>query len=113
MKKKNLTLLLLLVTSIITVYSKNPEKLIGISLDNDKKEITISVVSTGCTNKNDFELICKNGILTVNRLKPDYCKAMEEVVTFTYSFATAKIDANKPFTISNKFIANPFLAKIK
>jgi hypothetical protein len=113
MKKKTVTLMLFLVTSFIAVFSKNPEKLVGISLDIDKKEMTISVVSTGCTNKNDFELICKDGILTVNRLKPDFCKAIEEVVTFTYSFASAKIDTNKPFTISNKFIANPYLAKIK
>ncbi|MBK8352388.1 MAG: hypothetical protein IPL21_12085 [Saprospirales bacterium] len=45
MKKKNLTLLLLLVTSIITVYSKNPEKLIGISLDNDKKKLPFQLLA--------------------------------------------------------------------
>lgn len=113
MNKKISSLLLAMLFTTCIAYSKTQEKLLGILLNYESKEITISVVSSGCTNKKDFEFIFKNGVLTIYRLKPDYCKAMEDVVTFTYSFTDAKIDTNKPFTISNKFIANPFLATIK
>jgi hypothetical protein len=91
-------------------YAIEPETLLGVQLNYDKKEITIQVISTGCTLKSDFKFEFTDGKLTVSRQKPDLCKAMPEVVSFTYSAKEAGIDVNKPFTISNKFIINPFLA---
>lgn len=113
MKKKAIILLLFMHLGVLQIFSKSTEKLLGISLNYETKEVTISVVSTGCTQKNDFTFNMVKEVLTVNRIKEDYCKAMEEIVTFTYSFEAAKIDSNKPFVIGNKFVANPFTAKIK
>jgi thiamine pyrophosphokinase len=70
------------------------------------------VVSSGCTQKTDFEFKWEKNQLTIYRVKEDYCKAMEEAKTFHYKLKDVKIDINKSFTITNEFIASPFMAKI-
>lgn len=95
------------------VIGGNPEKLLGISLDDEKGEITIQVVSSGCTQKTDFRLEMKGDTLTVVRTKKDECKAMASAVQFSYSLKEAGISPNKPFVIQNKFIANKFIANIQ
>lgn len=102
-------LLLLFITP--KAFSNTPEQLLGIALNFDKKEITITVVSSGCTQKNDFEFIFKDGALTIGRKKKDACKALPSEISFTYSLTEAGIDPNKPFTITNPFIANYFMAQ--
>jgi hypothetical protein len=98
----------------ITVLSfgKRPEKLIGFSLNHETQEVTITVVSSGCTQKTDFEFKWVENKLTIYRLKEDYCKAMEEAKTFQYKLQDVKIDISKSFSITNEFIASPFMAKI-
>lgn len=90
-----------------------PETLMGLDLNYDKKEITIKVISHGCTQKSNFLFVVKGNMLTVKRIKEDNCKAMGKAVYFTYSFKEARLDGNKEFTVTNKFIANPFLAGIR
>ena len=94
-------------------YCSDPEELLGVSLNFDKKEITLTVVTSGCTNKNDFLFVMKNDTLTILRKKKDTCKMLESEVSFTYSLKEAGIDPNKPFILTNKFIANPFVANIR
>ncbi len=91
----------------------NPEKLLGISLDDEKGEVTIQVVSTGCTKKSDFAFEMKSDTLTVIRTRKDDCKAMGSTAWFSYSFKEAGINPNKPFVIRNKFIVNKFIANIQ
>ena len=88
------------------------EKLMGVSFNYDKKEITIQVVSTGCTVKTDFQFKVSNNIITIIRIKKDACKAMPEMASFTYSFQETGLSPDKAYTIKNKFIANPNLANI-
>ena len=97
-------------TSILK--AAEPETLLGVSFDYGKKEITLQVVSSGCTEKSDFKFVVKNDTLTVMRIKPDHCKAMETMVSFTYSFQEAGINANTKLIVANPFIANPYLARI-
>jgi hypothetical protein len=94
-------------------YCVNPENLLGITLDYEKGEITIHVVSSGCTQKNDFKFDMKNDTLSVVRIRRDECKAMGSEVQFVYSLKEAGINPNKPFIIRNKFIANMFIANIQ
>jgi len=94
-------------------YCSDPEELLGVSLNFDKKEITITVVTGGCTEKNDFQFVMKNGALTILRKKKDTCKMLQTKISFTYSLKEAGIDPNKPFKIMNKFSANAFFANIR
>jgi len=112
MKKNLLTLFLGLLVCPL-VYGGNPEKLLGITFDYDKGEVTLFVASSGCTQKSDFMFEIKGDSLTVIREKTDDCKAMESPEHFTYSLKEAKIDPNKSYFILNKFIANHNIAKIK
>lgn len=89
------------------------EKLLGLSLNYDKKEITVTVVSTGCTRKVDFSFVVNANTITIQRLKKDDCKAMPEAINLVYSFQESRIDADKNYTIANSFIANPNLANIR
>ncbi|MCE5312149.1 MAG: hypothetical protein LLF86_03245 [Nitrospiraceae bacterium] len=91
-------------------YSAEPENLLGLTLDYDKKEITIHVAVSGCTDKKDFVFEMKDNALTILRTFPDTCKAMQQEGRFTYSLKETGLDPNKPFVVANKFIANRFVA---
>jgi len=105
-----LALFLLIIPS---VYAGEPETLLGVTVNFDKKEFTIKVVSTGCTNKSDFKFQMKDDELTIIRTKKDECKMMPEELTLTYTLKEAGIDPNKPFKIVNKFIVNLNIANTK
>lgn len=110
--KTLLLLVLLFFFSTPILKAGEPETLMGLDLNYAKKEITIKVVSHGCTEKNNFLFVVKGNILTIKRVKDDNCKAVGEAVYFTYSFKEAGLDDNKEFKVTNKFTANPFLAGI-
>lgn len=88
------------------------EDLLGLSMDYEKKEISVVLVSKGCTQINDISLLVSNDELTVKRNRKDECKAMPEAMRFTFSFKDAGIDPDKNYTVKNRFIANPNLANI-
>lgn len=94
------------------VADNNSEKLLGLSFSYDKKEITITVVSTGCTAKPDFSFIINGNTIKIERIKKDECKAMPEAINLVYTFQESGISADKSYTVANKFIANLNLAKI-
>ncbi len=93
--------------------STTEEEILGVSMDYNKMEITVTVVSKGCTNNNDLSLAVINDKITVKRNKKDECKAMPEPLSFTFSFRDAGIDPDKSYLIGNKLIANPNLANIR
>lgn len=111
--KPFLLTVLLIATFSSFAYCVNPENLLGLKLDYEKGEITIHVVSSGCTQKNDFKFDIKSDTLTVVRIRRDECKAMGSEVQFVYTLKEAGINPNKPFIIRNKFIANMFIANIQ
>jgi hypothetical protein len=88
------------------------EKLLGLSFDFDKNEVTIKVVTHGCTVKSDFSFKVSSGTINVVRKKKDFCKMMPDAISFTYSLKEAGLEANKTYTIKNKFIANHNIADI-
>lgn len=89
------------------------EKLLGLSLNYDKKEITVTVVSTGCTTKADFSFVVNANTIKIERNKKDECKAMPEAINLVYSFRESGISDDKKYTVANSFIANPNLANIR
>lgn len=91
-------------------YGAEPENLLGLSLNYDKNEITIHVAVSGCTDKKDFIFEMKDNAFTILRTFPDTCKAMQQEGRITYSLKEAGIDPNRPFVVTNKFIANRFVA---
>ena len=105
----------ILISLLISPLTKggNPEKLIGLTFNYDKGEVTLQVVSSGCTQKGDFKFEIKGDSLSIIRIRPDNCKMMEGIVQFTYQLAEVKINPNKPYIIQNKFIANHNIAKIQ
>ncbi|MBN1797571.1 MAG: hypothetical protein JW822_03280 [Spirochaetales bacterium] len=86
--------------------AEQPEVLLGLSMDFEKEEITIEVVSTGCTTKADFRFEYKDNVLTIIRKQPDTCKAMPDKITLTFKLKDLGIDPRTPFRISNTFLAN-------
>lgn len=89
------------------------EKLLGLSFSYDKKEITLTVVSTGCTSKADFSFVINENTIKIERTKKDECKAMPEAINLVYSFQESGISADENYTVVNSFIANPNLANIR
>lgn len=105
--------LMLLGFSLPQAFCSEAEDLLGFSFNSGKKEITIVVVTKGCTQKNDFSFVVKNNTLTIFRKRSDDCKGMQTETSFTYSLKEVGIDANKPFKILNNFVANAFVANIR
>lgn len=91
--------------------AEQPEVLLGVSMDFDKGQITLEVVSSGCTKKQDLRFEFSNNVLTVFRKERDSCKAMPSKVGFAYPLQEIGINPHAPFRISNAFIANTLLAK--
>ncbi|MCK4906321.1 MAG: hypothetical protein KAS64_02155 [Spirochaetes bacterium] len=104
-----IVLLLFISTS---VWAENPETILGFSTDYDKGNITIYVVSTGCTKKGDFRFDYKGNVLTIVRTRRDACKAMPEKISLTFNLKEVGIKSNIPFRISNKIVVNLNLAKM-
>lgn len=112
-KIRKSALLLLLMFIFASGYAKQrPEQLIGIKLDDDKKEVTLIVSASGCTQKGDFTFKLNHDTLTIYRIREDNCKAMSEAISLTYTFKEAGIDGNKPFILKNQLLANPMLSNI-
>ena len=96
-----------------SAYSAQPEELLGVSLNSEKKEITIDVASSGCTRKEDFLFEMRDNTLTVLRKGRDMCKAAHTKKSLTYSLKEAGIDPHKPFRFGNSFIVSEFGANMK
>lgn len=85
------------------------EVLKGISVKNN--ELTIRVPSNGCTKKEDFQIDINKGItgippfiLTVFRLRLDYCKAIVRGGTeITYTFEELGLEPGDSFHVTNDF----------
>jgi len=88
------------------------EKLLGLSFDDEKKEVTIKVTSTGCTAKNDFQFKVRGSVIEIIRTKRDECKRMPFATSFTYSMAETGLVPNKLYTVKNKFTTSPDLANM-
>lgn len=93
-------------------YGQQPEELIGIALNYEENQLSLQVVASGCTEKEHFKFQMKNDTLSIFRTRIDACKAMQEVITLTFSFREAGIQPNKPFAIRNRFIGNLYLANM-
>lgn len=92
--------------------SVSQEKLLGITFDDEKKEVTIKVTSTGCTEKNYFQFKVRGSVIEIIRTKRDECKRMPFATSFTYSMAETGLVPNKVYTIKNKFSASPDLVNL-
>ena len=75
--------------SLIGKYKAEVETLHGITVSS--KIISIDVLSTGCTKEDDFKWVIRTKserektLVTVIRIQPDPCDAIEHNVTLTFS----------------------------
>ena len=106
-----------IVTAIATILitssgalAGGPEKLIGLSTDFSKETLTITVASSGCTEKEDFSIKNENGTVTFIRKNRDDCKAMPHRIDIQFSLKELGIDKHRPFNVSNEFIVNENVA---
>lgn len=96
-----------------TIAKKNAlERLHGLRFD--EKYLTIWVTSTGCTDKNDFEIRFTKGAagnttlaLEIVRIAPDLCKTTTHVVELSFSWEELGIAVEILKSASVK-VANPF-----
>lgn len=101
------TLLSLLASSIVACASTQDSKgepIIGSSIEADL--FKFSVISTGCTSKNDFSFSIdransKPTRLTIVRDKMDGCRRMPFVQAFEYQLDDVGIQASENIVITN------------
>jgi len=92
-------------TKQATTTTPAGETLLGVRIDADSQMLFITVVSNGCTAKNDFRFTLKNDVLFIERTRKDDCKRMPFATELSFSFAEAGINPAKAFTIGNAFAA--------
>jgi len=81
------------------------EVLLGISTDVGKGELTIEVVSNGCTGAGDFRFTLRKNVLTIFRTRPDDCKRVPEKIRLTFKLREIGIDPHRPFRVANRIAA--------
>ena len=87
------------------------EALLGLSMDFDTQQITLQVVSTGCTRREDFRFDVSGDVLTVIRKERDACKAVPRKQAYTFPLGEVGIGPHTRFKIANPFIVNERLAR--
>jgi hypothetical protein len=107
------TLVLVSCRSTVPFNKTATENILSVSFDYDKQEFKITVVSNGCTVKEDFNIQQDRNQITVVRRKNDDCKAMPQALSINWSFKEAGIDPDLTYSIQNLFIANPNIANIR
>ena len=70
----------------------------GLEVKDNK--LRLQVISNGCTKAKSFKLIWQGDNLTVQRLKPDYCRRMPHKIWLEFEIPTLI----KEFRIANKFV---------
>ncbi len=94
----------------VTLEKIPTETISAIAFNYDQEELTVTLVSNGCTVKADFIFEQNSSMLTIVRKKKDECKAVPQAITISWTFKEAGIDANRTYNIQNGFTANPFTA---
>jgi hypothetical protein len=89
-----------------TLTTPPAEELVGLEVDGAGKTILLTVVSNGCTRKEDFKLSMQNEELLVERLRRDDCKRMPDTLQLRFGFKEAGIQENKNFRVRNRFSGN-------
>lgn len=64
------------------------------------KEISLQVMSNGCTKAKSFKLIWQDDNLTVQRLKPDFCRRVPHKIWLKFEIP----QQIKEFSVTNQFI---------
>jgi hypothetical protein len=93
-----------------TVEKAASETISAIVFNYDQEELTVTLVSNGCTVKEDFRFEQNNSNLSIIRKRKDECKAVPQAITISWTFKEAGIDPNRTYSIQNGFTANPFTA---
>jgi len=94
----------------VTLEKIPTETISAIAFNYDQEELTVTLVSNGCTVKADFIFEQNSSMLTIVRKKKDECKAVPQAITISWTFKEAGIDPNRTYNIQNGFAANPFTA---
>jgi hypothetical protein len=84
----------------------SPEKLLGLSADDEKGQITFVVWASGCAKKADFRVELAGKALTLVRLRPDSCKMMPQRWDLTFTLAEVGLKPHDVFTVTNPFTPN-------
>lgn len=82
------------------------EELVGLVVDGAGQTILLTVVSNGCTRKEDFKLSMQNEELVVERLRRDDCKRMPDTLQLRFGFKEAGLEEHKNFRVRNLFSGN-------
>ncbi|MFB9245523.1 hypothetical protein [Massilia antarctica] len=80
----------------------------------ERKNLIVWVTSSGCTNKDSFQIsLVKGGAgkmalsLEIVRIKPDLCKAVNHVVELSFSWEELSLDGEELMSATIK-VANSF-----
>jgi len=69
----------------------------------DANEVTLRVMSSGCTKKEDFSfLITDESVINIIRVRADKCRAMPKPIEFHYSFIELGISETVYFNIEKQ-----------
>ncbi len=98
------------ICSSLAVAAEPMEPLLGLSADFGAGTLTLVVVSTGCTEKGDFRVKLDDGVLKVERLRVDACKAMPMKAPITWTLDELGISPHTPFHVGNPFLVNEYIA---
>jgi hypothetical protein len=88
------------VQPVVNTQHSGKVKIINLyGIESKDKKVRLQVMSNGCTKTKSFKLIWQGDNLTVQRLKPDYCRRMPHKIWLEFEIPTLI----KEFSVANKF----------
>lgn len=99
---KPLFLFVLILVSPVMVQSQNWEPLLGFSSDPKNCEVTIRVISQGCTNVSDFRFYRSRDTLGIRRVRVDDCKTVPDTISLTFPLATMDCQGLRSVVLRNE-----------
>ena len=81
---------------------ETPETLFGVK--QDAEQLSVQVVSHGCTSNESFRVENRGSELTLFRVKPDHCRRLPHKIwlTFLLPVTEATLTLNNPIKITTK-----------
>jgi hypothetical protein len=78
-------LVVLFVLYVPCAHAEEGEPLFGLVINTLSGTLSMDVLSSGCTRKQDFDFDLQGDVLTIKRRSPDACKMIPHRVTLTYT----------------------------
>ena len=99
---KPLLFFIIAVAAPVCLHAQELERLLGFSSDPKTCQVTIRVISNGCTHVSDFRFYRNRDTLAIRRVRRDDCKMVPDTIALTFPLATMDCQGLRSVVLRNE-----------